>query len=180
MADAPIVPPRTGKGRPYALTLDVREALLEAAECRLSIKNCALLAGIGESTLELYLRRGRAAATAQSALRVELATKRDIDPSDIELDDVPVPVSEAPFLSLLRDWEKARAQNLKKAAKAWVDQFDENWTAAAEYLHRQGGPEWQRSQKIEHSGRVEGGVKTFQATVHLPQLGDEGGSSDGE
>ena len=168
--DAPIVPPRTGKGgRPFALTLDVRNRLIEAAETGIAYEHVARCAGIHPDTLQTYRNRGRAAAEVREAE----AKRLGLDPHDVA-----VPESEWPFLSLFEDLKNARSRTLEKAAKSWVDQFNEHWTAPAEYLHRRGGAEWQRSQKIEHSGRVEGGVKTFQATVHLPQLGDEGGSGE--
>lgn len=167
MPDAPIVPPRTGKGgRPFSLTLDVRERLIKAAATGIAWEHVARCAGIHPQTLKAYRNRGREAAEARDAE----AARLDIDPHEVA-----VPESEFPFLSLFTELKNARSHTLEKAAQSWIDQFDEHWTAPAEFLHRRGGKEWRRSQEVKHSGKIKGGVQTFKQAVMLPELGDEGG-----
>lgn len=164
----PPLPPRTGtQGRPYALTDEVRKRLIKAAGTGIAWEHVARCAGIHPATLQTYRNRGRAASEARDAE----AERLQLDPHDVAVKE-----SELPFLSLFIELKNARSATLEKAAQAWIDQFGEHWTAPAEYLHRRGGPDWQRSQKIEHAGKIKGGgVQTFKVGVMLPELGDESG-----
>jgi transposase len=138
-------------GRRTKLTPEVQSAVMEALSAGNYLETAAQYAGIGASTLYLWLDRGRA----------------EKERLDIDTEAEPVE-SEQKFVEFLETVEKTRAQaEVRAVALVRKAAIDGTWQAAAWYLERSHPKKWGRSQRLEHSGPEGGPV---QMTVSAEDL----------
>jgi hypothetical protein len=112
-----------GSGRPTLLTDELRDRIVEVVGAGNYLKTAAQFAGVGQSTLQGWLARGRAAAA-----RIEAGNTID--------------AGEEPFLTLLERVTQAEVQAEVAAVTHWRRAFSQDWRAARDYLGRKRPDQW--------------------------------------
>ncbi len=151
-------------GRLGALTDAMQARIVNAVAQGSYLKVAAQAAGIGQSTLSLWLARGREAAAARD-----------------RGDDVPD--ADERYLSFLEAITHAQAQAEVDAVAAWRTAFGTDWRAARDYLARTSPERWAGVTRVqmtteESERRVEDAVNEALLSVGIDATGREGDPDD--
>ena len=119
-------------GRPSLLTPERQEHIVRLVRAGSYLNVAAQHAGIGRSTLMLWLQRGRAAAALRDA-------------------GEELPDSELLYLDFLDAVTRADTEAEVTAATAWRAAFTTDWRAARDYLVRRHPDRWAATQRVSIS-----------------------------
>jgi hypothetical protein len=147
MTEPPINPAtgrRPGPGQPTKLTPEVHAKIVQVVSAGNYLKTAAQFAGVGNSTLMLWLQRGRAAAALAE-------TGQEI------------PEPEIRYLEFLEAVTQAETVAEVTAVTHWRRAFAEDWRAARDYLGRKRPEQWAAKTTIaisteEAEARIENAV----------------------
>lgn len=120
---------RPGPGQPPKLTPELQDKIVQVVRAGNYLKVAAQYAGIGYSTLQSWLARGRAAQAT-------------LDRGD------PLPDEELRYLRFLEAVTQADTQAEVAAVTHWRAAFANDWRAARDYLVRRNPDRWAATTRI--------------------------------
>lgn len=125
--------PESRMGRRPMLTPELSARIVEVVKAGSYLKVAAQHAGIGNSTLMLWLARGRKAL------------------ADHEAHGTEVPATEQRYVDFLEAVTRAETHAEVLAATAWRAAFRDDWRAARDYLVRRHPDRWAATTRIQMS-----------------------------
>jgi hypothetical protein len=117
-------------GRPTLLTEDMQRRIVQVVKAGNHLKVAAQFNGIGESTLRLWLQRGRKAAALRDRGQE-------------------VPEAEERFLSFLEAVTVAQSAAEVAAVTHWRAAFQDDWRAARDYLRYSQPERWSPVTRVQ-------------------------------
>lgn len=120
---APVGPPLNPYGRRGALTDDLADRIVQVVAAGNYLRTAAQFAGIGQSTLMLWMAKGRAAAAVRDS-------GEEVPPEDRR------------YLVFMERVTQAETQAEVAAVTYWRRSFGEDWRAARDYLARKRPEQW--------------------------------------
>jgi hypothetical protein len=123
-------PRRPEDGRPTLLTPELQERIVRVVRAGNYLKTAAQFCGIGESTLRLWLQRGRAAAAARDT-------------------GAPVPDRERPYLDFLEAVTQGGTAAEVAAVTHWRAAFADDWRAARDFLRYSKPDTWSPVTRVQ-------------------------------
>lgn len=129
-------PPGVRAGRPTLLTDELRDQIVTVVRAGNYLKTAAQFVGVGYSTVQGWLARGRIAADQRDTTT---------DP------DWTCPPTEVPYLELLDALTHADAVAEVTAVSAWHGAMTTDWRAARDFLARRQPERWAPSAALSVS-----------------------------
>jgi transposase len=157
----PTAPPRRPLGQPTKLTPDVADRIIQVVTAGNYLKTAAQFAGVGQSTLMLWLQKGRTAAALRDAGRAEELSEHDLR-----------------CLDFLERVTQAETVAEVSAVTHWRRAFTDDWRAARDYLARKRPDQWAAKTTVTLSGE-EAEARIERATLEaLTALGVDAAGLD--
>jgi hypothetical protein len=152
-------------GRPPLLTPELRDKIVEVVSAGNYLKTAAQFCGVGQSTLQGWLARGRTAAAA-----VEAGQE--------------VPPEEERYLEFLASVTQAETRAEVAAVTHWRRAFTEDWRAARDYLGRKRPDQWAAKTTVaisseEAEQRIEAATMAALTALGVDLDGADLGALDG-
>jgi hypothetical protein len=119
----PTAPRRPEQGRPTLLTPDLADRIVQVVSAGNYLKTAAQFAGVGQSTLMLWLQKGRAAAALRDS-------GQDVHPDQLH------------YLDFLERVTQAETVAEVAAITHWRRAFTDDWRAARDYVARKRPEMW--------------------------------------